>query len=74
MKIKIDVGIYGVPTKLNLSAKILYGKKEQYERTVFRKEFTLDDGGSVVLPYNFFTKYIEANRVELGNVDESEVS
>jgi hypothetical protein len=54
MKIRIEVGIYGVPTKLNLRAKLLYGKSEQFEKKLFGKEFSLDEGGSVTLPLNYF--------------------
>lgn len=57
MKIRIETGIYGTPAKLNLSVKILYGKNNQYAQKVFRKSFSLDKGGSVELPLNFFADY-----------------
>ena len=59
MKIKISVGIFGVPTKLNLDVKILYGKNNQYEHKVFRREFSLDKGGHVELPIHFFGDYAD---------------
>jgi len=59
MKIRISVGIYGVPAKLNLDVKILYGKTDQYIKKVFRKEFSLDNGGQVDLPMNFFQEYVD---------------
>lgn len=59
MKIRISVGIYGVPTKLNLDVKILYGKNEHWEKKVFRKEFSLDKGGQVELPINYFKEYAD---------------
>lgn len=64
MKIKIEVGIYGQPTALNLSAKILYGKNEQFEKKVFRRQFSLDKGGGVVVPLNFFSEYAKDNDLE----------
>lgn len=57
MKIQISVGIYGVPVKLNMDAKILYGKNNQYEKKVFHKDFSIDKGGHVELPINFFVDY-----------------
>lgn len=64
MKIQISVDISGVPTKLNLRVKILYGEKEQYEHKLFRKEFSLDKGGSVVLPLDYFAKQIEIENLK----------
>lgn len=59
MKIKIDVGIYGTPTRLNLSIKLLYGKNDLFEHKLVRKEFSLDKGGSLTLPLNYFEKAVE---------------
>ena len=75
MKIQISVGIYGVPSKLNLDVKILYGKNNQYENKVFRRSFSLDEGGKVELPINFFKeytdKYIESKYQETKDKIES---
>jgi hypothetical protein len=63
LKVKLDVGIYGVPAKLNLSAKILYGEKENFESKVFRKEFSLDKGGSIILDLDYFIKFAEQEKL-----------
>lgn len=65
MKIKLEVGIYGQPAKLNLSAKISYGKGEQFEKKVFHKKFSLDSGGTVVLPIPYFSEYAKVNNLEI---------
>lgn len=61
MKIRIETGIFGTPPQLNLSVKILYGKNNQYEKKVFRKLFSLDKGGKVDLPLNFFADYANSH-------------
>lgn len=61
MKIRIETGIYGIPAQLNLGVKILYGKNNQYEKKVFRKIFSLDKGGKVELPLNFFMDYVNSH-------------
>jgi len=57
MKIKLSVGIYGQPTKLNLRADLLYGKDEKYRAHIFHKEFSMDKGGEVVLPMSYFSDF-----------------
>lgn len=61
MRIRIETEIYGIPPRLNLSAKILYGKDNQHEKKVFRKAFSLDKGGKVELPLNFFIDYADTH-------------
>ena len=69
MKVKLNVGIYGVPARLNLTAKILYGSKEQFEAKVFRRSFSLDKGGDVTFSPEFFTGFIKREKLEV--TDES---
>lgn len=61
LKIRIETQICGVPAQLNLWVKILYGKNNQYEKKVFRKIFSLDKGGKVELPLNFFADYANSH-------------
>lgn len=61
MKIRLSVGIYGQPTKLNLRADLLYGKDEKHRAHIFHKEFSMDKGGEVVLPMSFFLDFASQN-------------
>lgn len=64
MKIKLSVGIYGQPAKLNLTADLLYGKEEKHRTHIFRKEFSMDKGGEVVLPISFFSDFASADEFQ----------
>jgi hypothetical protein len=61
MKVKLGVGIYGQPAKLNLTADLLYGKDEKYSAHIFRKEFSLDKGGEVMLPMSYFSDFADTD-------------
>lgn len=54
MKIRVETGIYGVPARLNLCIKLLYGDKDQYEKKLIKGEFSLDSGGHIDLPIDYF--------------------
>lgn len=61
MTIQLQVFISGNPARINLVAELLYGNENRYGATVFHYKYSLNDGGKVDLPLDYFRGWAKRN-------------